>query len=645
MQALTEYRNLYEIAAELAAESGSLYKDNRHDRSNILEFMELNDWFGIPYFIKELAPWFEARHVSTVREALSLWIIAYKKPARDKTKLLLNKFNGVYPDTCRIYSRFLTEQNKWDADASWKLLDFLFSEIDKDLTKYTEKEINVLVKAINSDTTRVVARLFSDFLQAAHKYGHAISGWVYAFDARDAPERINDAYSFNDFSVMAYCVFNHEMWKKQQMIEKAVQSKTYADLWLFVALHFICAFRKGDMERLPAPSLPYSSEAVLSKISDGTFAQRDAVALVEELEIRLELNPIKPSKTSKHKNIPNLKLIVPESLKAPLGIIMAIALAHRTAVAGEAGFVKPADNMENARRFFGDDFARAMGNRRFSSRRCNKSYLQGIELVGADEPGKPKGYMLATLARGHKSGIGKLSDTTAVYLKDARFGGYSPDFIIAQMFERGVFSFIPAVLLEIYAGEDYVKMPITRETQLIGELGLTALQVEGLAETVQRAMIRSQESVKTVIGNISGAKENIGAILQNIASGSAPGKQNGCLCLMTAAGLPCPVADRAGCIGCGYEIYTKTMMHTFMQEYKRLTTLMESSVSAESHRFGMIRDLAVMPAIEEMLACTKLFYPNSNVDMLTDIMEVEFNDADSDTRGTGRRVQALHSGS
>ena len=641
---MTEYKNLYALAAELGAELGSHYRDNRLDRSNILNFMEINEWFGVPFFMKELAPWFDICHVPAVREALSIWLVAYRKPAREKAKLLLGKFNSTYPDTCRLYSRFLTEQGKWDTDASWKLLDFMFSEIDKDLTKFTEKEIATLVMAINSDTTRVVAKLFADFLTATQKYGSTISGWVYTFDARDAPERINDAYSFEDFSIMAYCVFNKEMWEKQQMIEKAVQSKTFADLWLFVALHFICALRKSDMGRLPAPSLPYTPDVVLSKIFDGIFNKSEAVALVEELTIRLELNPIKPSKTSRHKNIPDIKLIVPESLKAPLGTIMAITLAHRSSTAGEVGFVKPADNMENARKFFGNDFAKAMGNRRFSSRRCNKSYLQGIEITGADEPGKPKGYMLAALARGHKNGIGKLAETTAVYLKDARFGGYSPEFIIAQMFERGVFSFIPAALLEIYAGDDYVKLPVKSETQLIGQLGLTASQVEGLAETVQRAMIRSRKAVKDIIGNISAAKENIGSILQNIASGSAPGKQNGCLCLMTAAGLPCPFAGRDGCIGCGYEIYTKTMMYTLMREYAELARLMDSSVPAESQRYSMILEQAVTPAIEEMLACAKLFYPNANVDMLVDIVEVEFNDVDSDTGGNGRWIQTIYPG-
>ncbi len=122
----------------------------------------------------------------------------------------------------------------------------------------------------------------------------------------------------SDFAVMAYCVFNEEWWKRQGMVEKAVQSKVYADLWLFAALHFICALRAGDMARLPAPMLPYDGQIVLCKVAGGSFTRQEAISLTEELSVRLKLKPMKPSKTSTHRNIPDLKLFVPESLKVPL---------------------------------------------------------------------------------------------------------------------------------------------------------------------------------------------------------------------------------------------------------------------------------------------------------------------------------------
>jgi hypothetical protein len=372
---------------------------------------------------------------------------------------------------------------------------------------------------------------------------------------REAKQALKDAYSADSFSVMAYCVFNEQWWKRSGMIEKAARNKAYADLWMFSAIHFICGWRSGDMTRLPSPTLPYDKETTLEKIIDGTFTKKEAAALTEELTIRLKLKPMKPSKTSAHGTVPTLKLHVPESLKVPLGMIIAIALTHRQELLPGTGFIVPCANLYNVRDFFGEPFIAAIGNRRLSSRRCNKSYLQGIEAVTADDsPGKPKGYMLAALARSHKGSIGNLAKSTEIYLKDARFSGYSPEFIIREMFERGVFSFIPAVLLEMYAGSEYKRLPVRAQTALIGEIGLAARQIEGMTAAVDSAVARSRKAVNDVLCDPDNIQENVAGMLQNIASGNAPGRIEETLCLMTAAGLSCPSPDRNSCIGCGYEI-------------------------------------------------------------------------------------------
>lgn len=131
---------------------------------------------------------------------------------------------------------------------------------------------------------------------------------------------------------------------------------------------------------------------------------------------------------------------------------MAIALSFRSE---DDPFVSTDFTLQDIIRFFGEDFVRASGYRKFKSRRANKSYLQGIEAVADDIAGNPKGYMLASLARSHKGGIGKLSEITDVYLRDAKFTGEDPAFVLKEMFERGIFGFIPCMLLEMYEGKSY----------------------------------------------------------------------------------------------------------------------------------------------------------------------------------------------
>jgi hypothetical protein len=322
-----------------------------------------------------------------------------------------------------------------------------------------------------------------------------------------------------------------------------------------------------------------------------------------------------------------LKLFVPESLKAPLGLIMAIALAHHPEIRTGDSFVTPSSQKSNRnlyviRNFFGEPFVNKLGHRLLSSRRCNKSYLQGIEATVPGTPGKPKGYMLAALARSHKGGIGRLAETTDIYLKDAKFSGYSPEFIIQEMFERGVFSFIPAILLEMYAGPAYNRLPVRSQTLLIGGLGLAAHQIEWMAGAVDRSLSKSREAVNSLLRDPPHIRENAAGMLQNIASGCAPSRQEEALCLMTAAGLSCPYTDRDACIGCGYEIYTKTAMHTLMREYARLTRLKNQSADQpDAWRYKKMLDQAVLPAVSEMLAAVRVLYRDADMAGLLDIVE------------------------
>jgi len=614
--------NLFSAAADIANDIDSLYKNNSNDRMELLEFMDVNEWFGTAPAIADKAPVILESDFERFRPLMILWLSAYKKPGREKINLMLRYFDGIYPETCDLYRKSVMDRNIEEEDATWRLLDFLLSEIGKEITAYSETDLEKLVARAAADATLLTARLLADFLQTAVHNGSPLTKWIYTFESRECPELINDAYPINKFAIMAYCVFNQEMWLRQGMVEKAVQNKTYADMWLFAALHFICALRSGDMARLPAPTLPYDSTTVLKRIADGSFTKQEASALTEELSIRLKLKPLKPSKTAAHRNVPSVKFTVPESLKVPFGMILAIALAHHPEIPPGNEFIVPRCNLiNNIRNFFGEPFFVSLGNRRFSSRRCNKSYLQGIDAAcPGNEPGKPKGYMLAALARSHKSGIGNLSKTTETYLKDARFSGYSPEFIIREMFERGVFSFIPAILLEMYAGSKYKLLTVGAQTELIGELGLAAHQIEWTASAVDRALAKSRKAVNNVLRVPSNIKESVAVMLQNIASGNAPSRQEETLCLMTAAGFSCPSADRRACVGCGYEIYTKSAMHTLMLEYVRLTELKQATGSPDAWRYRMILEMAVLPAIEEMLSAMKLLYGADTTGLL-DIVE------------------------
>lgn len=445
----------------------------------------------------------------------------------------------------------------------------------------------------------------------------------YSFKSHRIVKTDNSAYSIKDYALMAYTVLNRESWTDNRLIEKALDSRRYAQLWTFSVFHFICALRTTDIIRLPIPGLPYEPETMRQMIGEGTFSAADAYDIAFELQYRCRLSGKRPHKTRKRGISPEIKLFIPESLLEPMGFIMAISLSYRKL---EDPFVETDFTAQDLVRFFGDDFACAAGYQRFKSRRANKAYVQGIEAMGGDVPGTPKGYMLASLARSHKGGIGKLAEVTDVYLRDAKFTGGDPDFIIREMFERGVFGFIPGMLLDMYFGKEYRALGIPEQTDLVRAVGMEAWQIEAVAGAVAESYVQAGQIVRSTLAE-AGGENSLEETLRRIASGSAASKQDDCLCLRSAAGLDCINLGRTGCLGCGYEIYTKTALQTLVREYVRLNRKLEDV--DDGKRAQRILKGYVIPSIVQIIQTIPVLYPEADMEPLRKIIERGMEDTDA----------------
>jgi hypothetical protein len=539
---------------------------------------------------------------------IRLWIASYGGNSKHKLRLLISRIQELYPATGKFLSKFLKDEYPSEITAAWILADFLCSSLKCEITQADEDTLESLAASADKELPLNAARMFSAFLTFLRNKRKLGNGWEYHFQSRIAGKD-NRAYPVASFLKMAYIIFNEDSLAAGRLPEKALHSAACANLWLFTAFHFVCGWRGTDIVRLPMPTLPCCGDVMRKQLSDGTF---EAGELLMEVELRLRYTPMKPNKT-KIFNVPDLTLLVAESLRKPLGFILAVAASHNENVPPGGAFIRRAGSTVELLNFFGEDFVSACGNKGFNTRRANKSYLQGIETVAGNAPGKPKGYMLAALARSHKSGYGALPQTTEIYLRDARFSGYSPEFIAREMFERGIFSFIPALLLNIYESGGYEKLSVSAQTKLIANVGVNPSGLENLTSTVQDALIRARQSIAEIMAHPLEIRESVEDILQNIASGNAPGRQEGFLCLMTAAGFACADPDRSCCIGCGYEIYTKTILRLMLSEYSRLTKAKKTAGGDEAVRYDAMLKMAVIPAISEMLSAAERLYPNANI--------------------------------
>ena len=100
------------------------------------------------------------------------------------------------------------------------------------------------------------------------------------------------------------------------------------------------------------------------------------------------------------------------------------------------------------------------------------------EIADDSGPVRLQGTLLASLLRGHKLRPGELSATTEHYLRDCSFTGKTPALVAEEMFERGIFGFVPVLLLNRASGNAFRVLDLHRHTLLIQKIGLSSTQLE-----------------------------------------------------------------------------------------------------------------------------------------------------------------------
>ena len=179
--------------------------------------------------------------------------------------------------------------------------------------------------------------------------------------------------------------------------------------------------------------------------------------------------------------------IVPE-LRAFFGKLILIA-EHHHITSGEGYMNAHRAPMYRSwvvcRDFFGDDVFTITGKHAISSRRLNKSYLQGIEQAAqANGNTTLVAHVVASFARNHAN-----IDTTATYLKDHGLTGESAEVVLYMMMQRGVFSVsLYNALIAAYP-DAFEKLTAQEQTAIMEQIPLSAYELE----TVGTSMVASED--------------------------------------------------------------------------------------------------------------------------------------------------------
>ena len=595
--------------------------DTIKHREKVSGFLLDNEWFGVSINLDDYT--IAEKDAEVLKNHIKNYLTT---PPGIKSMEAI--FSKKFPSTSELFNQFVKEEKLGKSDTFY-LLDFLAYNLTKDLFLYSDSEVEKLVEVATENLTKLLGNVLIQFIKWLLNKGVTRYRVSFEMTKRYTIESTNGAYELDEYLELMYYLFNEDYIIKNDMLSKAANSKDYADTWLYLGLHFICALRTTDLERLGHPKLTREPLEVLEAVVDGTWSSSEARRTLLSITTRLTYLNLTPNKTKNASNVTQLKFHVPESCQVLIGTLLAICEAHfqlQTPYNLESSLIRRIKTYEKITSYMGEEIGNLFLERNFSSRSANKSYLQSVAMLADDiledkSELNIKGYFLAALARSHKGDFNEFAQTTTTYLKDAQLGQLKPEMVAKELFERGVLSMIPSMLLTIVTRGKYKELSPSQQTQMIKSLDLTPVEIEKTLELSIKADLRSQQALKTLVEN-NVEPEQLLTICHRIGNGEAFSKQGESMCLLSALGKLCPYDDRQHCVGCQYELQTKSTLLLLIGEFNRLNKQYQKLKNElERGKVRAILEQQIKPCLTEMLQALSEQYGEAVLSDYEDIIK------------------------
>lgn len=597
--------------------------DNEELRDELIDFLSNNKWFGYKLMLKDEEVFIDDDFITKHDKIIKQFIKEYQADDGEKLNISLNLIHKNFPATAAILKEFLLMPSKdaenIDDHNKNFIVRYLLNNLSDEITKIRNVEAKSLVEDSLNYLSLTNAQVLCHFLIYTKQYHKVLYTNDFEIEKESLPD--NDAYEVDEYCRILYHMFHPEYIDDNNMYYKAANSKNYIDTWLFISLHFICALRNSDLVEMPHPILPYEPEKILEDVSNDNFtAEHSLFVLQTFIE---NIGNRKPNKTKNH-NVSDIKFFVPKSVEEHIGKLLAIAESWYQLERCEGPLIRVVTSYKDICANMGEEIGDLFLDSNFHTRKANKSYMQMIEVltdsvIGVNEDFNVKGYMLVSLARSHKGSYGKFAQTTIKYLKDQKMTGYSPEFVAKELFERGVLSYIPKMLLSMITEKESDKFDIHTQTKMIEELSLSPLETEHTVTLSETTSSKANELVKSLL--TSNDEKAIIEIVHKIANGEAVSKNEGTSCLLTACKLPCIKPLNRNCSICEYDVLTKETLFKLMNEKDRLLVLYkESDNPLEKEKIRQSAKI-IATKLDEMFTCYKEMYGEEDFNILKNVLK------------------------
>lgn len=581
-----------------------------------------NFGFDIDYYVMKT-------DVDLIKHNIREYFFLKGEDAITKLKFLVEETTlSRFPKTTKYLQEFFDKQSAKKQKCFTEVANYFRYVLQKDLTLYTNDDISVFMTNADKDLSGLAKSLLIDFYDYLKTKESCQSNMVINYNRHKGEPTQTTIFPYDEetYLKVAFMVFNESYWTEHNMIKQAISNKTYAQIWIYHIMLFICAWRKCDIiSKLPRLKLDESPADVLMKISKGEYLAQNYIKTAEILSYRFYYNGNHaeklPSKTSQLKNTPYLKLHIPESFKSVFGMLILMCEAHQQIENSNKPlcYIKSVE-INDCVQFFGQEYSDVLDEKVFLSRRAIKNYMNNIsdtgEKIGVD------GYFMASFARSHTGGINTIPEVTSRYLK-AKMDGYSPNEIVRCLMERGVCSFVPYMLCSALDRDNFEQKRLAEQTNDMSSLLVSPAQIENLLKLDEELATLSKAKIQEVLkmANVDSIDVFAQLVLGNIVSGNCYGKTEGTYCLAKACNIPCVYKQRVSCVGCGYEMYIKSIfMELSLEITKQEKAVANANTDGERLKRNNILKNRLYPAAQECLKTIKKVY-NTDVGDYIKILE------------------------
>lgn len=613
-----QYIGIYTLSMEILSGMRSLFDlGNDTDRMMLNKYIREGDLRDIalpasamtfPVDDRKNTVFFPAVQVKTVEKYLRRFFTQYGMVYERLRELKEDPFWLSHPVTKGLVDSF---EEKKTENGMAALMEILIHSLKQEITECTDDDIEALLTYASKARFKIYKQYIVMFVNYVKKNAPCRYRTALKYEHASRSNTIDTSpYPFPQYLAFASLVYSDPMIETNSLIDKSFENIKYALLWLYSAWQYISAWRTKDFFMIPIISMPYTKDVLRESIHAKEF---NSEAIKISILLENEINGIQrpPTKTARRQEESGEKsvllVVIPETLRVVIGTVYAICVV----MSEHQPFPVVRFSFSDYEYMFGNMYTRIFGHRTFLNRRANKAFLGTVvQLVEQDvgTENKVMGHSVASLARAHMVSPGMLSDVTSKYLQ-YKLEGLTVDEILMQLWDTGICSFVPYMLLESVYGEAFSSLPVSSQSKILRAANLTAYQAETAARHIHKEYLHSRDVVNAILSSCRDKGKTAVQILQRLADRQAPSKQRGIQCLYSAMRLACPFQANKKCSICPYKVSHTSSLYMYVGEIEKMVERRRNArTDGEKKKLGMLLKEYYFPAAYTMLAFCKRNY-------------------------------------